>query len=95
MVSLQTAINEINTGAIEFMGDDACTTEGEVVIYLKQLLEYKSLGLTPDQIRKLINPLKKYYELEFAKGSLTITHRAFPYALPRTVNRPATKRLCS
>lgn len=41
MVDLQTAIDEINTGKIEFdyKDDDCCTTEGEVVILLKRLAE--------------------------------------------------------
>ena len=41
MVDLQTAIDELNTGKIEFdyKDDDCCTTEGEVVIHLKRLAE--------------------------------------------------------
>lgn len=41
MVELQTVIDEINTGKIEFdyKDDDCCTTEGEVVILLKRLAE--------------------------------------------------------
>ena len=41
MVDLQTAIDEINTGKIEFdyKDDDCCTTEGEIVIFLKRLAE--------------------------------------------------------
>lgn len=41
MVDLQTVIDEINTGKIEFdyKDDDCCTTEGEVVILLKRLAE--------------------------------------------------------
>ena len=41
MVDLQTAIDEINTGKIEFdyTDEDCCTTEGEVVILLKRLAE--------------------------------------------------------
>lgn len=41
MVDLQTAIDEINTGKIEFdyKDNDCCTTEGEVVIFLKRLAE--------------------------------------------------------
>ena len=39
MVALETAIQEINTGKIEFeyKSDDCCTTAGEVVIYLEKL----------------------------------------------------------
>lgn len=40
MVDLKTAIDEINTGEIEFTSkSDVCTTEGEVVIYLQRLNE--------------------------------------------------------
>lgn len=41
MIDLQTIIDEINTGKIEFdyKDDDCCTTEGEVVILLKRLAE--------------------------------------------------------
>jgi len=41
MVDLQTTIDELNTGKIEFdyKDDDCCTTEGEVVILLKRLAE--------------------------------------------------------
>lgn len=41
MVDIQTAIDELNTGKIEFAfkDDDCCTTEGEVVILLKRLAE--------------------------------------------------------
>ena len=44
MVDLQTAIDEINTGKIEFdyKDDDCCTTEGEVVILLKRLAELEN-----------------------------------------------------
>lgn len=39
MVDLKTAIEELNTGKItfEYNSDNCCTTEGEVVIYLKEL----------------------------------------------------------
>ena len=41
MVDLQTVIDELNYGKIEFdcKDDDCCTTEGEVVILLKRLAE--------------------------------------------------------
>lgn len=40
MVDLKTAVEEINTGKIEFTSqEDVCTTEGEVVTHLKRLLE--------------------------------------------------------
>ena len=41
MVDLQTAINELNYGKIEFnyKTDDCCTTEGEVVILLERLAD--------------------------------------------------------
>ena len=44
MVDLQTAIEELNTGKIEFTckDDDCCTTEGEVVIFLKRLAELET-----------------------------------------------------
>ena len=44
MVDLQTAIEELNTGKIEFdyKDDDCCTTEGEVVILLKRLAELET-----------------------------------------------------
>lgn len=44
MVDLQTVIEELNTGKIEFdyKDDDCCTTEGEVVILLKRLAELEN-----------------------------------------------------
>ena len=44
MVDLQTVIEELNTGKIEFdyKDDDCCTTEGEVVILLKRLAELET-----------------------------------------------------
>lgn len=53
MVSLETAINELNTGIIEFIypKDSGCTTEGEVVTYLKRLEEFEKIGLEPEEIK--------------------------------------------
>lgn len=47
MVDLQTAIDELNTGKIEFdyKDDDCCTTEGEVVILLKRLADLEKADL--------------------------------------------------
>lgn len=44
MVDLKTAIEELNTGKIEFdyKEDNCCTTEGEVVILLKRLAELEN-----------------------------------------------------
>ncbi len=44
MVDIQTAIDELNTGKIEFdyKDDDCCTTEGEIVILLKRLAELEA-----------------------------------------------------
>lgn len=44
MVDIKTAINELNTGKIEFdyKLDDCCTTPGEVVILLKRLESFES-----------------------------------------------------
>lgn len=63
MVDLKTAIEELNTGMICFssptpIGEDDspdfCTTEGEVVIHLRRLLEYETPGsLYPDNNHKV------------------------------------------
>lgn len=54
MVDLQTAINEINYGKIEFEYNvDCCTTPGEVVIYLKTLQEILSSGVSDTEIVEL------------------------------------------
>lgn len=43
MVDLQTAIEELNTGRIEFnYNEDCCTTPGEVVILLERLADLES-----------------------------------------------------
>lgn len=59
MVSLQTAINEINDGTIKFTGDDHCATEGEVVIYLKRLQEFEKLDMEPEDLKDLMLELKR------------------------------------
>lgn len=53
MVNLETAISELNTGIVEFTysKDGGCTTEGEVVTYLKRLKEFEKIGLEPDEIK--------------------------------------------
>lgn len=53
MVSLETAISELNTGIVEFTypQDGGCTTEGEVVTYLKRLEEFEKIGLEPEEIK--------------------------------------------
>ena len=54
MVDLKTAIKELNTGIIEFEypNDSGCTTEGEVVTFLKRLEEFEKVGLEPEEIKK-------------------------------------------
>ena len=44
MVGIQTAIDELNTGKIKFdyIDADCCTTEGEVVILLKELAKLEN-----------------------------------------------------
>lgn len=44
MVDIKTAIDELNTGKIEFdyKSDDCCTTPGEVVILLERLEDIES-----------------------------------------------------
>ena len=53
IVSLETAISELNTGIVEFTypQDGGCTTEGEVVTYLKRLEEFEKIGLEPEEIK--------------------------------------------
>lgn len=54
MVSLETAIEEINTGKINFdYAEDCCTTEGEVVTYLKRLQQFEELGMEPEEIEQI------------------------------------------
>lgn len=52
MVSLNTAIKELNTGIInfEYPEEGACSTEGEIVTYLNRLKEFEKIGLEPDEI---------------------------------------------
>lgn len=52
MVSLNTAIRELNTGIInfEYPEEGACSTEGEIVTYLNRLKEFEKIGLEPDEI---------------------------------------------
>ena len=67
MVNIQTAINELNMGAIEFnrTKDNTCTTEGEVVILLERLKEFEAIGLEPDEITR---------ELQENKAKITIPY---------------------
>ncbi len=53
MVSLKTAMEELNNGVIEFTYPQGggCTTEGEVVTYLKRLEEFEEIGLEPEEIK--------------------------------------------
>ena len=55
MVSIETAIEELNTGKIEFSYlEDCCSTEGEVVTYLKRLEEFERIGMEPYEILNLL-----------------------------------------
>lgn len=61
IVSLKTAIQELNTGIVEFTypKQNGCTTEGEVVTYLKRLQEFEETGLEPCQIKELAEASQK------------------------------------
>lgn len=62
MVSLDTAIKELNTGIIKFNypTNSGCTTEGEVVILLKRLKEFEETGLEPEEIINIKNQFSVY-----------------------------------
>ena len=55
MVTTDKAIEELNSNKIDFVynDDSVCTTQGEVVIMLKNLREYEKIGLEPDEIRRI------------------------------------------
>ncbi len=57
MVDLKTAINELNTGSVEFTykNDGGCTTVGEVVIFLERLQEFENIGIEPDEITEKLS----------------------------------------
>ncbi|PWM31529.1 MAG: hypothetical protein DBX58_06295 [Clostridiales bacterium] len=67
MVDLKTAIKELNEGKIEFVyNSDACTTEGEIVILLKEL----------EKLRKEINPWNPYPDIfPEEEGNYWITYQ--------------------
>ena len=46
IVNLETAIQELNNGAIEFHypNDNGCTTESEIIILLNRLQQYENSG---------------------------------------------------
>lgn len=57
MVDLKIAINELNTGKLEFKANESdavCTTEGEIVILLKRLQEFEALGFEPDELEDIL-----------------------------------------
>ena len=59
MVMLENAIEEINTGKMLFnFIADCCTTEGEVVTYLKRLQQFERLGMEPEELEQLIKRSK-------------------------------------
>ena len=64
MVNLQTVIEELNTGKIEFdyKDDDCCTTEGEVVILLKRLAELETADVVEVKHGEWKNPSIKRFE---------------------------------
>lgn len=64
MVSLKTAIEELNNGVVEFAypKDGGCTTEGEVVIYLKRLEEFEKTGLEPQQIEDIAKAMSILFD---------------------------------
>ena len=57
MVTTDKAIEELNSNKIDFVynDDSVCTTQGEVVIMLKNLREYEKIGLEPDEIRRIVD----------------------------------------
>lgn len=59
MVSIDTAIKELNTGVVTFNypTDSGCTTEGEVVILLKRLKQFEETGFEPEDIINIKNKL--------------------------------------
>ena len=67
MVPLKTAIRELNAGHVELMSryGDFCTTEGELVTYLKRLERFEALGMDPDDLQKLMpGPVPEKFEKE-------------------------------
>ncbi len=67
MVPLKTAIRELNAGHVGLMSryGDFCTTEGELVTYLKRLERFEALGMEPEDLKKLIvGPVPDKFEKE-------------------------------
>ena len=56
MVPLKTAIRELNAGHVELMSryGDFCTTEGELVTYLKRLERFEALSMDPEELQKVL-----------------------------------------
>ncbi|WP_097006722.1 hypothetical protein [Lacrimispora amygdalina] len=75
MVDLDTAINELNTGVIEFdyPNGTGCTTEGEVVILLKRLKDFESIGLEVDEIRAYIKLAEKMSVCDLVRENKKLT----------------------
>lgn len=61
MVSLTTAIQELNTGIITFQypEEGACSTEGEIIILLKRLAEFEKLGMEPKEIQNILLQIRR------------------------------------
>lgn len=72
MVSIETAIRELNNGTVQFHypNDNGCTTEGEIIILLKRLAKFEAINVEPDEI--LEHYLSQIYDyLRFYKVEVT------------------------
>ena len=99
IVNLETAIQELNNGTIEFHypNDNGCTTESEIIILLNRLQQYENSGFPLETLQSIHTTTKPVTVKDFKTNNTayivhTPTYRDNEYHIKETIVEKVGKK---